>query len=69
MSTPGKLDDVRVRSMIVDVDGGSALDLALEQGLELELLGVVWAPRFVTHGRDATRVWELNAIRRASICH
>jgi len=65
VSKPGKLDDVRVRSMIVDVDGGSAL----EQGLELELLGVVWAPRFVTHGRDATRVWELRAIRRAGNDH
>ena len=69
MSKPRELDDVRVRSMIVDVDGGSALDLALEQGFELELLGVVWAPRFVTHGRDATRVWELKAIRRAGSDH
>ena len=65
MSKPRDLDDVRVRSMIVDVDKGGALDIALEQGFELELLGVVWAPRFVTHGRDATRVWELKAIRRA----
>ena len=63
MSKPGKLDDVRVRSMIVDVDGGSAIDL------EVELLGVVWAPRFVTHGRDATRVWELKAIRRVGNDH
>ena len=65
MSKPRELDDVRVRSMIVDVDGGSAL----EQGLELELLGVVWTPRFVTHGRGATRVWELRAIRRAGTDH
>ena len=69
MSTPRELDDVRVRSMIVDVDGGSALDLALEQGLEIELLGVVWAPRFVTHGRGTARVWELRAIRRAGNDH
>ena len=66
---PHELDDVRVRSMIVDVDKGGALDLALEQGLEFELLGVVWAPRFVTHGRGATRVWELKAIRRAGNDH
>jgi len=30
-----QLNGVRVRSMIVDVDGGSPDDLALEQGLDL----------------------------------
>ena len=69
MSKPHELAAARVRTMIIDVDGGSPDDLALEQGLELELLGVVWTPRFVTHGRDATRVWELKAIRRAGSDH
>jgi len=69
MSKPRELTAARVRTLIIDVDGGSPDDIALEQGLEIELLGVVWAPRFVTHGRGATRVWELKAIRRAGSDH
>ena len=69
MSKPRELTAARVRTLIIDVDGGSPDDIALEQGLEIELLGVVWAPRFVTHGRGATRVWELRAIRRAGSDH
>jgi len=69
MSKPRELTAARVRTLIIDVDGGSPDDIALEQGLEIELLGVVWAPRFVTHGRGATRVWELRAIRRAGNDH
>ena len=69
MSKPHEITAARVRTLIIDVDGGSPDDIALEQGLEIELLGVVWAPRFVTHGRGATRVWELRAIRRAGSDH
>ena len=69
MSKPHELAAARVRTLIIDVDGGSPDDIALEQGLEVELLGVVWAPRFVTHGRGASRVWELRAIRRAGSDH
>jgi len=64
-----KLDTFRLRRLVIDVDAGSAADLALEQGLEVALLGVVWRPRFVTHGRGSAKVWELRAIRRAGNDH